>query len=148
MVCAFAARLSKLPAFHSFNIVWTCRYILIKERCTERQLPQLLAVHLIKTKLFPSSEQTWHALSRGVFFSTLAKILSEYRCSRNVSKGGGNAKPDLFSLSPQLSMCVYARLYMCVYLCICTCASSNMLLTVFTLVLVARQKSACTQKFV
>ena len=84
-----------------------------KARHSEWQLPQLLAGTLIKTKLVSFSEQTWQALSRGAFFSTPAKILSECRCSRNVYKGGGQGRADLF-LSPLcmwVSICVFIYIF-------------------------------------
>lgn len=69
-----------------------------KERHTERQLPQLLAGSLIKTKLVSLSEQTRQTLSRGLFFHP-AKILSECRCLRNAREGWGKREVTfLFSL--------------------------------------------------
>lgn len=94
-----------------------------KPRHTVRQLPQTLAGILIKTKLVSLSEQTWQALSRGVFlfflfflvfFSILAKTLSECRCCRNVFKGGGIAELT-FSLLCCESACVYFHMVLCTH---------------------------------
>lgn len=45
-----------------------------KERHTERQLPQLLAGVLIKTKLVSLSEQTWQALRLRSFFQSCQDV--------------------------------------------------------------------------
>lgn len=106
----------------------------VKERHTERQLPQLLARVLIKTKLVSLREQTWQALRLRSFFQSCQDVKwvqVPQECQR-LARGRDRSDLSLsftVFLSLVLSLCTYIssqcmskHVYVLVYkvfVCVC-----------------------------